>query len=91
MNGADLAIAADTPAFIAQGDLDWQVVEENGTSLHAALQGAGIDSTYHGVSSTGHLLNRAPPDFPMSGDEYHLPLSWDADMVAAAVDWVWAH
>ena len=90
-HGAELAVAANTPSFIAQGDKDWQVVEQNGLSLHAALEAAGIDSTYYGLSPAGHFLNRAPADFPMSGDEYWLPLDWDEGMTAAAVDWVLAH
>jgi len=89
--GAELAVAANTPAFIAQGDLDWQVVEQNGLSLHDALEAAGIDSTYFGVSPSGHFLNRAPEGFPMSGDEYWLPLNWDSEMTTAAVDWVLLH
>jgi len=87
-NGADLAIEAETTYFVVQGDRDWQVPLDNGVSLTDALETAGLDVTYYEVSDTGHFLNRAPSGFPMTGDEYYLPIGWDEGLLTAAVDWV---
>ncbi len=87
-NGADLALEAGLPVYIAQGERDWQVPVDNGRSLADALTAGGLDVSYFETSDGGHFLSRAPDDFPMSGDEYFLPIGWDAELLEGAVSFV---
>jgi len=90
-DGGALAAAGARPAAIFQGRDDWQVPEGNADLLEAALVGAGItDITAHRYQDVGHAFTPTVPGYP-SGEEYFLPLDFDAAFLADLVAWINAH
>jgi alpha-beta hydrolase superfamily lysophospholipase len=91
-DGAALAATAHRPTAIFQGGADWQVDPKNATLLANAITGAGeADVTVHAYAGDGHFESTAPVGFPVCGDEYFVPLSWDATLTSDLVAWVEAH
>jgi pimeloyl-ACP methyl ester carboxylesterase len=86
-DGTELARATEGPVLVVQGGADWQVPRHHGDDFLAALEADGREVTLEAFPGLGHLLQ--PVVGPASmGMEYHLPWSWDSEVVDAIADWV---
>jgi hypothetical protein len=90
-DGAADAVAAARPTLVIHGDGDWQVAPSDADVFEAAFEGTGIDFEVQRFADLGHFQTHNAPGYVGFGEEYGLPVAFDAVVENAIIAWVASH